>query len=346
METILRTFGAERVGADVVLVHPTRADGRPWRTLWLTLAAVAWVLRLPARTPVHVHLSERGSFIREGLVVALASARKLPVVVTNHGADFIEFATAHPRLVGAVLRRADVVLSNYDESLQLTSRLAPGSEHRIVFNPMPADSEAGPADATDELVLFAGEIGTRKGADVLARAWELLSARRPNARLVMVGPATDLRVAPQPRLTVGSPVPREEVRRMIREARVVVLPTQHEALPMLLIEARAGGRPFVSTPVAGIPNLAGGVQALVPVGDHQALADELELLLADPDLARERGDAGLEMHARTSSVEAVGRAMREVYLLALERRSSGGRAAAAAAELSVDRDDAAAPEPG
>ena len=43
----------------------------------------------------------------------------------------------------------------------------------------------------DELVVFAGEIGMRKGADVLHRAWRLVAQRRPHARCLMVGPVTD-----------------------------------------------------------------------------------------------------------------------------------------------------------
>ena len=47
---------------------------------------------------------------------------------------------------------------------------------------------------------------------------------------------------------------------------------------MILLEAMASARPFVSTPVGGIPSLsAGGV--LVPVGDASALADALIGLL-------------------------------------------------------------------
>jgi glycosyltransferase involved in cell wall biosynthesis len=316
----LRTFKAELVGADTVEVHATRSGKSRWRTAWLALRAAACIVRLPDDAIVHVHMSERGSFIREGLLVLIARWRGLPVVITNHGAEFVQFATRHPRLVGLVLSRADVTLCLSTESERTATRLAPKSDHRRIANPVRTDHEAGPADATGELVLFAGAIGTRKGVDVLVKAWNLVSAKRPEARLVIIGPTEDFQVPPQTRVEVRPAAPVEEVRDLIRGARVVVLPSRNEAMPVILIEALAAGRPFISTAIAGIPQLADGIQALVPIGDHERLADEIERVLRDPSLARRRGEAGKALHHRSHSIEAVAPVLREAYVSALGRR--------------------------
>jgi phosphatidylinositol alpha-1,6-mannosyltransferase len=83
---------------------------------------------------------------------------------------------------------------------------------------------------------------------------------------------------------------------------------------MVLTEAMSVGRPFVSTPVGGVPSLAqsgGGV--LVPVGDHVSLATSLTVLLADPQRARRLGEQGRLFCAKTRSVEVVGTHLRELY---------------------------------
>ena len=108
---------------------------------------------------------------------------------------------------------------------------------------------------------------------------------------------------------------------LLRASRVVALPSRNEGMPMILTEALAAGRPFVSTPVAGIPELAHGRQPLVAVGDHVALADRLTEILADPSLVRALGDDGRAFHAATRSVEAVGALLREVYADALAHRA-------------------------
>jgi glycosyltransferase involved in cell wall biosynthesis len=325
IESVLRTFETELVGADAVKVHATRSATSRWRTARLALAAAWCIVRLNGDTIVHVHMSERGSFIREGLLVVIARCRALPVVITNHGAEFVQFAARHPRLVALILNRADLTLCLSAEAAETASRLAPKSFHRRVANPVRSDHEAVPADATDEVVLFAGAIGTRKGVDVLSRAWPRVSARRPQARLIIIGPPAGFEVTPQARLEVLPPAPVEQVRRLIRDARVVVLPSRNEAMPVILIEALAAGRPFISTPIAGIPQLADGIQALVPVGDHERLADEIEALLADPGLARQRGDAGRALHHGAHSVEAVGSQLRSAYVSALGRRGHRSR---------------------
>jgi hypothetical protein len=286
----------------------------------MTLSALAAVLRLrPGSAIVHVHLSAGGSFVREGFILWVANRRRLPTVATNHGSRFVQFADQRPRLVGTVLRQARAILCLTDEALEMSGRLAPGVSNRLVVNPVPRDPMSSSADQTEEVVLFAGEIGTRKGADVLAKAWKIVALRRPQARCVLVGPVTDLVLAPQDRLEIRPPTSPAEVRVLLRSARVVALPSRKEAMPMLLTEALAAGRPFVSTPIAGIPELAHGTQRLVPVGDHERLADCLTELLADPELARRLGECGRSFHANTRSLEAASATMREVYGTLLEK---------------------------
>jgi glycosyltransferase involved in cell wall biosynthesis len=165
----------------------------------------------------------------------------------------------------------------------------------LLANPAVIDTAAPPAEVTPELVLFAGEIGRRKGADVLAAPWPDVARARPHARCIMIGPRTAMPVDPQPRLEVRPPAGAEAIVSLIRQARVIALPSRAEAMPMILVEAQAAGRPFTSTPVGAIPQLAacgGGV--LVPVGHAAELARQLIALLADPGLAgrlRVRGRA-------------------------------------------------------
>jgi glycosyltransferase involved in cell wall biosynthesis len=79
------------------------------------------------------------------------------------------------------------------------------------------------------------------------------------------------------------------------------------------VEAMSLGRPFVSTPVGGIPELAGEGGLLVPVGDTAGLADRLTDLLADPTLARTIGERGRQFCIATRSIALIDRRLRELY---------------------------------
>jgi len=322
MASVIRVFTEQGVGGDVVDFHPTWRPNAPLTSTRLALAAAGALRRLPPGDVAHVHLSEKGSFVREGALVALARRRGAVAVASIHGGEFVGFAGRHRRLVAAVLGRADLVTCLAGETLGCVREVVPGVRSEVVPNPVVLDPGSGPAEATEELVVLAGEISTRKGADVLYRAWLEVARRRPAARCVMVGPVIDYTPPAAERLELRPPVGPAEVRALLREARVVALPAQAEALPMILSEAMAAGRPFVSTEVGGIPDLlASGGGLAVPVGDASALAERLTELLADPAHARELGERGREFCRRTQGVEVIDARLRELYAAAGARRS-------------------------
>ena len=317
MASVIRVFTENNVGGDVVECHPTwRPQSSPLAASRLIVACARTLLRMPTTHVAHIHLSERGSFLREGALVALARRRGLVTVVTMHGASFLPFAQQHPWLATTVLRRAHIVTCLDRGVLDFVRLNAPEALSEIVPNPIYVDDDFLPADATDELVVFAGEIGLRKGADVLSAAWQLVASRRPQARCLMVGPVTDFTPPDAERLEVCPPVDARTMKEILGRARVVTLPSRAEGMPMVLTEAMSLGRPFVSTPVGGIPELADAGGILVPVGDEAALAERLTDLLANPGLARSVGERGRQFCTETRSVNVIGARLRELYAAA------------------------------
>ena len=313
MATVIRLLAEHNVGGDRVDCHPTWTPGSPLLTAQLFAAAARALLRMPAGDVAHIHLSERGSFLREGSLLALAHRRGLVTVATIHGAVFLPFARSHPRLVAAVLRRADLITCLDRATLELVRHRAPAVRCELLPNPALIPDDVPPVEATAELVVFAGEIGVRKGADVLAHAWPSVARRRPDARCLMVGPATALVLPQTERLEVHGAVGPREMRRILGEARAIALPARAEGMPMVLIEAMSLCRPFVSTPIGGIPELAAAGGMLVPVDDEVALADRLTELLADAALARALGERGRRFCIETRSIEIVDARLRELY---------------------------------
>jgi glycosyltransferase involved in cell wall biosynthesis len=318
MASAIRLLSEHRVGADVVDFHPTWRPQSPVSAR-LVGGAMRTLMRVPAGQVAHIHLSERGSFLREGALVALARRRRLVAVVTLHGAVFIPFARRCPRLVAAVLQRAHLVTCLESRALEIVRGSAPRVCCEIVPNVAPVDETFSPADETDELVVFAGEIGLRKGADTLNRAWRIVAGRRPHARCLMVGPEGDFMPGDVERLEVRDSVDPDEMKKLLTRARVVVLPARAEGMPMVLTEAMSLGRPFVGTPVGAIPELASAGGMLVPVEDDAALADRIVDLLSDPSLARRIGERGRRFCLQTRSVEVLDARWRALYCMAAEQ---------------------------
>lgn len=82
-------------------------------------------------------------------------------------------------------------------------------------------------------------------------------------------------------VTITGWISSEQVRSEILKARVFVLPSFAEGLPVVIMEAMVLGCPVLSTYVAGIPELVvpGENGWLVPAGDCKALADAMKDIL-------------------------------------------------------------------
>jgi glycosyltransferase involved in cell wall biosynthesis len=320
MGSVIRVLAEHPVGCDTTVLHPTWRPNSRVASIPLALKAATELLFTAKSDIAHIHLAERGSFLREGALVVLARIRGQTTVATIHGSGFLPFAQRYPWLVAVVLRRTHLITCLDEAVLNYVGRLAPNAQVELVPNPVPMDDGSCGADETGEVVVFAGEIGLRKGADVLCQAWPLVTAVRPHARCIMVGPMKDFVVPHLDGLEVRPPVESAEVRDLIRLARVVALPSRAEGMPMILTEAMSAGRPFVSTPVGGIPDLAREGGVLVDVDDEVGLAERLIEFLADPQRAVAVGERGRSFCSTTRSVEVIGTRLRELYLSAAQGR--------------------------
>lgn len=104
----------------------------------------------------------------------------------------------------------------------------------------------------------------------------------------------------------------EAVQREIEAARVFVLPSFAEGLPVVLMEALGRGRPVISTYVAGIPELVvdGDCGFLVPAGSSDHVAEAMERALdTDSERLRQMGQLGYErvrtMHDSATNARAL-----------------------------------------
>ncbi len=307
-------FDADLEPWDVEFVSSYTYVSRPRQLVRLVASATTVATQSRRRTAgVHIHASERFDLVRTLLLLQIARCRGLPTVITLHGARFMEDVRRAPWLVRAILKHARAVTVLSEEVRQ--SALALGAR-TVEMLPNPA-RERPPATALTarKQVVFAGEIGHRKGVDVLLSAWPAVYAAHPEVSLMLLGPVVEPSLVE--RLPAGAVfgglAPHETVIDALEASCLAVLPSRAEAMPMFLLEALAAGIPVVATAVGAVSETIGDAGAIVPVDDPEALATAIVELLNDPSRLEEMSRAGQRRVAETFSTEIFARKVVALY---------------------------------
>jgi phosphatidylinositol alpha-mannosyltransferase len=176
-----------------------------------------------------------------------------------------------------------------------------GGEYRIVPNGVDVDAAPKGQRAPDgELrILFVGRSEERKGLPILLTAFNALVEHVP-CRLTVIGTDREevLRYVADPDLLrfmdIRGRVSREELWAELHGADLLCAPSlSGESFGMVLTEAFAAGTPVIASAIAGYSDVVSdGVDGLlVPPGDPQRLAEELQRVHFEPERLQEMGEA-------------------------------------------------------
>lgn len=170
------------------------------------------------------------------------------------------------------------------------------------FRPRPATCDLHRELGLPETALLAGtigQIGPRKGQDVLVRTAALLAGTLPELHWLIVGERHSEKAESREfeaglhRAAEGLPGRlrflgrRSDVPRLLNGLAVLVHPARQEPLGRVLLEAAASGVPTVATAVGGTCEIfppGSGSAILVPPDDPHALAEGVYRLLTEPAL--------------------------------------------------------------
>jgi phosphatidyl-myo-inositol alpha-mannosyltransferase len=171
-------------------------------------------------------------------------------------------------------------------------------------------------------ILFVGRLEKRKGLGDLLRAYELMHARVPKTRLIVVGDGP-LRGQVEsyisrhrlPDVVLAGYVPDTVLPRYYCSADIFCAPaTGAESFGIVLLEAMASGLPVVATEIEGYMSVLepGRDSMTVQPKGWAELGAALIILARDADLRRRMGDYGHEK-AKRYGWEAVASQIVEVY---------------------------------
>jgi glycosyltransferase involved in cell wall biosynthesis/peptidoglycan/xylan/chitin deacetylase (PgdA/CDA1 family) len=295
---VARIVRGERV--EVVDAHNVHAQ------LWMSLAALTG--RIP-RLVATVHSEYRAEALpsRRGLIY-----EQVLRVGDAAGAEFV----AVSRSVAAYLGRVGIAPDRVHCIPNGVSMPPVGSARAEVRAALGVGAEA-------PMVVVVARLIPAKGHDVLLDAAAQLVSSHPDLAVVCVGAGEARRalVSRSASLGLGSAVRflgfRPDAADIVAAADVCCLPSLTEGLPFALLEAATLGVPIVASAVGESPGLFrdGREALLVRPGDAGALADALDRVLGDQELAGRLAGAARGRVAQQADAGGMVDATACVYLM-------------------------------
>jgi glycosyltransferase involved in cell wall biosynthesis len=291
-----------------------------------------------AHDVLHVH-GEVGS------TICLPSLATRPSVVTLHGLNLLRrmngarrvAAKANLRLIVRASCRTICVSENEHGEVVEAVGSAAAKSVVVIRNglpPFPPPTPEQRAAVRAELavpestsvVLYVGQLEAHKDPLTAVRAAREAVLRGLRLRLVVVG---DGLLRAQVEREGGGVVDllgsRNDVQRLLAAADLLVLPSLHEGLPYVVLEAMAAGVVPVVADAPGSAEAVGGAGVVAPVGDVGAFADAYVQVLSDEGERKRLASRGRERVARDFAVDEMISRTLEVYDAVLRERPRRSR---------------------
>ena len=284
----------------------------------LSVAEVKRVINEYKPDVIHAH-DMRASFI------AARSAGKIKVVSHIHNSDF-QARKISPKSVAYLLglpKFSNVIwVSNSCFKSYVFSKLF-AKKSKILYNVI--DGEAVLKRAEDDVnsysydIAYVGRLANPKNPQRLVKIISLLKKQMPDVKAAIVG-SGDLEEATKAeaeKLGVSENIDflgfMSNPLGVLKSAKVMVMTSDREGLPMTALEAMALGVPIVSTPTDGLCDVVQrGVTGFLE-WDEQTLANHLFTLLSNPERQKEFSSATLKEFAKFNDINNYKDVLNNVY---------------------------------
>lgn len=266
---------------------------------------------------VHIHMAERTSVYREGLVAKLSKMLRCKVIIHMHGADIETWYNSLDAKRKSITRFfigcADKVIVLGENWRCFMEKIVPEkSQIEVVYNAVPTPSR-NMYNSRTRNIIFLGMIIPRKGIIDLLEAVKMIEKKLPqDVRILLYGDDKNKNINTlisernlQNRVSFCGWLERKDKSSCFESAMINILPSYHEGLPMSILETMAYGIPNISTTIAAIPEVItdGKNGLLVKPGDVSSLAQNILSLATDEKLREKYSNASYETICKNFSIE-------------------------------------------
>lgn len=305
-------MGSKRLNevADITYIPTATMGSILWRVIYMGVGYVRilWQLMMHRPDLVHIHMAEKGSTFRKGIVVKWSKSFGCKVIIHMHAGPFMHWyettSDKKQNWIRHMLNQADkvLILGKYWEKTM--ESILPKEKMEVLYNGVRVpDNRLYDRKARD--IVYFGVINKEKGIPELLQAMKILDHRlNPEQKLHLYGKDLDgdleKRIAElqlRDRVIYEGWICAEQRDEVLCHAMMSVLPSHFEGLSMSVIEAMSYGVPVVTTNISTMPELLGEDVSLTEVGNPEMLAEEIWKYCVD-DTLRENYSKKLYQRAK------------------------------------------------
>jgi len=183
-------------------------------------------------------------------------------------------------------------------------------------------------------ILFLSNLMVSKGVWVLLNACKILLDKNYMFNCVLIGGEGDIdakqfnekvnKLGIQKHITYAGKKYDIEKHNAFSKAEIFVLPTNNDTFGLVNLEAMQHSLPVISTYEGGIPDIVEDSVTgfLIPKNDPIALADKLELLINNPDLRKQMGQAGRKRYEEKFTLEIFENNLKNILAEIIEKNNA------------------------
>jgi len=287
------------------------------------------VRRIKAFNPDVVHF-QQGHLWFNGFLPLL---RRFPLILTVHDPRHHPGDATSKKTPQAVMdfgyQRASQLIVHAEPLKRMLideCRIRPELVHVVPHVSLCDLSDTASSQDDPPTILFFGRIWEYKGLEYLIRAEPLITAKLPEARIVIAGEGEDfgryrlLMDHPERFVVHNKYIPDQQRSELFRQASLVVLPYVEASQSGVIPLAYSFMKPVVATTVGGLPEIVnhGRTGYLVPPRDERALAGAIVRLLRDKPLRMRMGLNGRRKLDAECAPSVVARQTLAVYRRAID----------------------------
>ncbi|MBX0313349.1 glycosyltransferase [Planococcus glaciei] len=336
MTTVVQSFLQHEFNSPIkisyIATHTEKGDIYNFLFFVQSLGRIFFHLLFKNPLLVHLHMSERGSFVRKYIIFRLAKLFGKKVIIHTHGAEFKEyFMSSSPMMkkkIMGLLKNADRVLVLGESWEMILRSIEPEAKTTILMNSVPIPViDSSKRRQKDFHLLFLAVLIERKGIlDLIeASVLPIMQAKKNNLRLIFhIAGDGELMEAAKKRVSEYNFeeffhfygwVNESQKKKLLKLADLFILPSYNEGLPMSILEALSYGIPVISTKVGSIDEaIVDGVNGyLIEPGDIHALSMRISELAATQSLMSMR-QASRKIAEEKFGNEQYFKEMEKIYL--------------------------------